>query len=309
LKAVDLFAGWSGFSLGATWAGARVVWAANHNPIAVRVYADNHPGTQVECQDLRQANWSKLPRFDLLLASPACQPHSTASQSQRLPRHDEDRQTAWAIIDCAEVNQPRAIVVENVTAFRRWVLYPLWKQALELLGYTLTELVAHASEHGVPQRRSRLFVIGTRNGRRVSLPLSLAVEAASESCLEPLCPGGWKLIKSAPEDSRNRMLEAQAHTGNRCLVQHVTGHKGILLSEPFHTITTKAQWVLVSGNVYRWITPRELARGQGFPDSFTWPASLSNTVAKIGIGNAVPPPLARDVVSAVMRVAQERRAA
>src|SRR5688572_7699225 len=69
LKAIDLFAGAGGFTAGAERAGARVLWAANHWPAAVACHASNHPHIEHACQDLRQADFTRLPRFDLLLAS------------------------------------------------------------------------------------------------------------------------------------------------------------------------------------------------------------------------------------------------
>jgi DNA (cytosine-5)-methyltransferase 1 len=76
VKAVDLFAGWGGFTLGANQAGLDVVYAANHWQTAVDVHERNHPNAVHACQDLRQADWSALPAYDVLLASPACQGHS-----------------------------------------------------------------------------------------------------------------------------------------------------------------------------------------------------------------------------------------
>ena len=76
MTAIDLFAGLGGWTLGAQWAGVRVIWAANHWPEAVRWHSANHPDTEHSCQDLHQANWSHVPRHDLLLASPACQGHT-----------------------------------------------------------------------------------------------------------------------------------------------------------------------------------------------------------------------------------------
>jgi hypothetical protein len=119
MKAIDLFAGWGGFTLGAEQAGVRVVWAANHWPLAVEAHARNHPHTEHACQDLRQADWTRLPAYDLLLASPACQGHSQASQPKRRAYHDAMRATAWAVVDCADVTEPRAIVVENIAKFER----------------------------------------------------------------------------------------------------------------------------------------------------------------------------------------------
>jgi DNA (cytosine-5)-methyltransferase 1 len=94
---VDLFAGLGGFSTGATQAGARVVWAANHWRAAVDLHAANHPGTEHACQDLHQTDWSTVPAHDILLASPACQGHSHARGKER-PHHDAQRSTAWAVV-------------------------------------------------------------------------------------------------------------------------------------------------------------------------------------------------------------------
>lgn len=74
VRAIDLFAGAGGFSTGAVAAGVDVVWAANHWQEAVDIHKLNHPDTYHLCQDLHQADWSKLPEHELLLASPACVP-------------------------------------------------------------------------------------------------------------------------------------------------------------------------------------------------------------------------------------------
>ena len=72
MDAIDLFAGAGGFTTGATAAGVRVVYAANHWRAAVDAHAANHPDVTHACQDPHQADWHKLPRHDLLLASPSC---------------------------------------------------------------------------------------------------------------------------------------------------------------------------------------------------------------------------------------------
>lgn len=304
MRAIDLFAGWGGFSEGARQAGVRTVWAANHWAMAVDVHRANHPEAIHVCQDLRQADWTRLPRYDVLLASPACQGHSTASQPKRRQYHDAMRATAWAVVDCADVTEPRALLVENVPSFRDWRLYPEWRSALERIGYRLTELVVVASHHGVPQRRTRLFVAGFR-GRSWRGPIELRAstprEPAFGPCVDWAAPG-WRSLRQTTDASRDRIARSQARLGPRCLVQHVTGHPGVGLDEPIRTITTKDQWILVDGGRYRPLTERELARGMGFPESFTWP-ELPRVHVVRGLGNAVPPPVARDLVRAVMEAA------
>lgn len=300
--AIDLFAGWGGFTLGAELAGARVRWAANHWPLAVEAHSQNHPLVEHVCQDLRQADWTALPAFDLLLASPACQGHSTASQPRRRARHDAMRATAWAVVDCIEVCRPRAAIVENVLAFRRWALFGLWIEALRRLGYSVSECVAHASRHGVPQRRARLFVVALRGRARGVDLRSSDDEPAFGPCVE-WGSGEWRPVASALPGARRRIHVARARLGSRCLVQHTTDHRGTPLDEPIRTITTQDQWAVIDGDRYRPLTVRETARAMGFPDHYRWPASAGRRDQIRGLGNAVPPPLARDVIGAVMRAA------
>lgn len=303
MRAVDLFAGFGGFTAGAEMAGVRVVYAANHWPLAVATHALNHPTAHHECQDLRQANWSALPAFDLLLGSPACQGHSRASQPKRRPHHDAMRATAWSIVDCADVTQPKAIIVENVLAFKAWRLYPTWRLALETLGYRLTELLIDAARHGVPQRRKRLFIVGLRGRKTLTFASPLRTETAFESCLEDLDPGGWRRIDhDAQPGARSRIRLAQKRSGKRCLVQHVTGHPGVPLDQAIRTITTKDHWILVDGDAYRNLTARELMRGMSFPDSYELPKAPRTHLIK-GIGNAVAPLVARDLIQAVTEAA------
>lgn len=298
--AVDLFAGWGGFTEGAEQAGVKVAWAANHWRLAVDAHRLNHPKAIHTCQDLRQADWTTLPDYELLLASPACQGHSTASQPKRRGYHDAMRATAWAVVDCAEVTRPRAIIVENVPSFRAWELFPLWREALVLLGYHVQDLDAHATGFGVPQRRHRMIIVATR---KALAPLVLPRverdhEPAFGPCLE-LGAGRWRPTTSTTSNVRARFTKGRAVHGRRFLSQHVTDHPGVGLGEPIRTITTKDQWVIVDGNRYRPLTLRELARGMGFRDGYEWPADVGRTDCIKGLGNAIPPPVARGVVELV----------
>lgn len=307
-EAIDMFGGFGGFTCAAEQAGVRVVWAGNHWALAVQVHAENHPNAVHVCQDLRQADFTRLPRFGMLLASPACQPHSTASQPNRTAKHDEDRATAWAVIDCAEATEPRAILVENVLSFRdKWVLYPVWKSALRALGYHLTELVVTASLHGVPQRRKRLFIAATR--KPVVRQLLEFHDAANKHVTEPaFAPcvdwneGDWRPVGEASPDAQARFTVAVRNHGPRCFSQHTTNHPGVSLSEPIRTITTKDQWCALDNGLYRSLSPREVARAMSFPESFKLPAASRADQIK-GLGNAVPPVSARKIIRRLAEVA------
>ncbi len=303
MRAVDLYSGAGGFSCAARMAGARVVWAANHWPVAIQVHQANHPDTHHECQDLRQFDFSTLPEYDLLLASPSCQGASSAGRpGRRRPdvqaTHDAYRASAWAVVDCAQVTRPRAIIVENVVDFLRWELYGVWRLALEKLGYHLDTHVLTATNDGVPQRRVRLFIVGLLRPTLLRFDVAMT-EPAFGDCLETDAPGWRPIAECAFDRARQSMLDASRRLG-RCLVQYTTGHRGIPLSEPIRTITTKDQWRLIDGDQYRPLTLRELARGMSFGDDYRWPAEIPRSDLVKCMGNAVPPKQGRDVISAVV---------
>lgn len=301
--AVDLFAGWGGFTLGARMAGIDVALAANHWPLAVEAHAANHPDTRHECQDLRQMDWASLPAHDILLASPACQPHSNASQPKRRPKHAAERATPLAVIACADVCEPRVIIVENVPEFVRWRLFPGWCGMLRDLGYVLDFHVLNAADHGVPQRRARLFVVATRKQIRIALPRADR-EPAIGPCID-WDSGDWRPISQAQPGARRR-IEAGRRYGRRYWVQHVTHHRGLPLTRALSTITCQDQHAVVDGDRYRPLTIRETARAMGFPDSYGWPDHATRGDAIRGLGNAVCPPVARDLLAAIIEAADDQ---
>lgn len=309
MNAIDLFAGWGGMSLGAELAGARVVHAENHWERGVLVHQRNHPGASHRVEDVRRRDWRDLPGFGLLLAGPACQGHSSNGRPTRKrnptvkERHDLERATAWAVVDCARQTRPEAVVVENVPPFEDWAELPQWLEALAGVGLHVQRFKLWASHHDVPQRRQRLFFVGTREPVRLGLverPLRGHPELAFGPCID-WSAAGWRPITSMSPEAQKRIAKAKRNWGPICLSQHVTDHPGVPLWQPIRTITTAPNhWVLVRGEEGRFLTPRELARAQSFPDYFTWPEDYTVEEVCRGLGNAVPPNLARDVVGAVL---------
>jgi DNA (cytosine-5)-methyltransferase 1 len=297
IRAIDLFAGCGGTTTGAEQTGAiQVVWAANHWDIAVQTHKANHPHVAHACQDLQQANFLDVPDFDLLMASPACQGHSRARGKEQA-HHDAQRSTAWAVVTAAEVRRPEALVVENVPEFQRWGLYPFWRMSLQALGYHLTEQVLNASEWGVPQNRERLFVVGhRRRGIEIVSPKLAAVPARS------IIDGGgsWSEIDKpgrSPKTLARIVAGRKAHGADFLMAYYGNEDGGRSLDMPLGTVTTTDRFALVSGDRMRMLTPNEYRRAMGFPDGYQLPASHKDAVKVLG--NAVPPPLARGVLSQV----------
>lgn len=304
MNAIDLFAGAGGFSTGATAAGCRVVWAANHWPAAVAVHAANHPGTAHACQDLQQADWTAVPAHDVLLASPACQGHSPARGKER-PHHDAQRATAWAVVSAAECHRPPIVVVENVQAYSTWVLYPAWCAAMHALGYALAPLVVDAADHGVPQHRRRLFVVATRSRRPIELRLPRRAHRAIGDVID-WTAGTWSTVNRPGRSTRTlaRIAAGRARFGDRFVAPYYgsgSGETGRSLDRPIGTVTTRDRWAVVDGNRMRMLLADECRAAMGFPAGYRLPDRHRDAVHMLG--NAVCPPVAADLLTAIMEAA------
>lgn len=302
--AVDLFAGAGGFSTGAVMAGCRVAWAANHWPTAVQWHAANHPGTTHACQDLQQADFREAPAHDLLLASPACQGHSPARGKER-PHHDAQRATAWAVVTCAEVHRPAAVIVENVPAFADWCLYPAWCAAMHALGYALAPMVLDAADSGVPQHRLRLFIVGTRSRHPVELRLPRRPHRAAAEAID-FGAGRWTPVD---KPGRSRATLARVAAGRRQFGERFvapfygsgSGTTGRSLQRPIGTLTTRARWAVIDGDRMRMVLTSEGRPLMGLPTSYALPAN--EATAWHLIGNAVVPQQAADIINALREAA------
>lgn len=304
MRAIDLFAGAGGFSTGAAMAGAEVVWAANHWPLAVEYHAVNHPEASHACQDLHQANWNKVPSHDIMLAAPCCQGHSPArGKAHGNPQHDASRSTAWAVVSAAEFHRPAAVVIENVPEFLQWTLYPAWEAALQALGYTLAPHIIDAADHGVPQHRVRMFIVATLSKSALRLNLEPREQISAASFID-FSTGRWSQIHKPGRSPRTlaRITAGRAAHGHRFLAPYYgsgSGTTGRSLHRPIGTITTKDRWSVIDHDRMRMLTAQECRSAMGFPSDYQLPPQHHQAVHLLG--NAVCPPVARDVISALMQ--------
>jgi DNA (cytosine-5)-methyltransferase 1 len=304
MKAIDLFAGAGGFSTGARMTGIDVVWAANHWPAAVEIHAQNHPEARHACQDLQQANWMEVPRHDLLMASPCCQGHSKArGKANGNPQHDASRSTAWAVVSAAEYHRPTLAVIENVVEFKDWALYPAWCAAMDALGYALTPMIVDAADHGAPQHRERLFIVAVhaKHPLMIDLPKRDHIPASSFINFDA---GNWQPIEKPGRAANTlaRIAAGRAAHGDRFISSYYGGTKGgRSIQRPVGTITTRDRHAIIDGNRMRMFSKEECRAAMGFPDSYILPARHEDAVHMLG--NAVCPPAARDVITAMLEAA------
>lgn len=321
LKAIDLFAGAGGFTTGATKAGVKVIWAANHDRYAVQAHAKNHPDTVHICQDLQLANWTKVPDHDILLASPCCQGHSKSKGNTTGWHSHESRQTAWCVREALARKRPLAAVVENVPEFRNWNEsdnkarkgkdYLAWRDLMQNTGpgYHYTEVILDAADLGVPQNRERLFMVFVR-ADVIDDPLPLTLpnhkHVPFRSIMRPdrgikwtpvayLCANTQAFVKAAGREFKGTRFLAPYFGENRA------AGLGRSVDRPLGSVTTKDRYGLVS-DCHRWLrmlTLGEYQDAMGFPKGYV--LDSRKTVALKQLGNAVVPDAAAWVVGQVRR--------
>jgi DNA (cytosine-5)-methyltransferase 1 len=300
MLAIDLFCGSGGFSEGSAQAGVEVVWAANHNPLAVKFHTANHPSTDHLCQDLHQADWRTVPAHDIVLASPACQGHSRARGKEKA-HHDSQRSTAWAVVSCAEYHRSEALIVENVPEFLDWALYPAWADALKRLGYALAPHIINAANHGVPQERERLFLICTRSKEPLYLNIAPKPHVPISTVIE-WDRHRWNPIQTSRRSAKTleRIRNGRKRFGDCFLAPFYSSGSGLTgrsIDRPLGTITTKDRWLLIRGDECRMLQPSELRSGMGFRSDYSIPETRAEAIHLLG--NAVCPPVAADLIRRV----------
>lgn len=164
MKCVDLFSGCGGLSLGFERAGFEVVAAFENWQPAIQVYQDNfnHPVFQ---QDLTNEEESigKIKNFspDLIMGGPPCQDFSSAGKRD-ITLGRADLTYHFANIVCSIM--PQWFVMENVEQIKKSHILAEVVEQFQQAGYGLSSVILDAAYCGVPQARTRFFLIGHLHG-------------------------------------------------------------------------------------------------------------------------------------------------
>jgi DNA (cytosine-5)-methyltransferase 1 len=174
LKAIELFAGAGGMALGLQQAGLNVVAAVEIDKWCCTTLKANKrhafPKMKIISADITTLSGESLlekvglakGQLDVLSGGPPCQAFSTANpnRSTRDPRS----RLMWEFIRMVDEIQPRYFVIENVRGLLSFKnFFRLLLKTLEQCGYVVRFNLMDAVSYGVPQRRLRVFIEGTRN--------------------------------------------------------------------------------------------------------------------------------------------------
>lgn len=175
LRAIDVYAGGGGLTVGLKRAGFEVVASIEFEEHAYATYKANHPDVLALKQDVTTVSGMDLlnsfggKRIDLLAGCPPCQGFTSLTAKYR--RDDHRNTLIFEMSRLAREIRPSAIMIENVPGLAKKgdLLYKELKRQLGDIGYDLTEEVMEVADYGVPQFRRRLVLVGGL-GFKIGLP-------------------------------------------------------------------------------------------------------------------------------------------
>jgi DNA (cytosine-5)-methyltransferase 1 len=180
LSTIDLFCGAGGLTVGFHRAGFETALAVDNDRDSIETYNANfdggeqnvsephEPATCASIEDLLE-----FPEASVIIGGPPCQGFSLLGVQHRKVVElttgrilDDPRNRLWKhYLRAVDAVEPSVFVMENVPPLLKSEEFAAFESAAEDRGYQIVKAVLLAADYGVPQRRRRAIVIGSRIGR------------------------------------------------------------------------------------------------------------------------------------------------
>ena len=326
MKLISLFSGCGGLDLGFEYAGYGVPIANEFDKTIWETFKINHPNTKLIEGDIRKIDSELFPNdIDGIIGGPPCQSWSEAGTLKGI--NDARGQLFFEYVRILRKVKPKFFLAENVSGMLANRHNEAVKNIITLFdesGYDVTLTLVNAKDYGVAEERKRVFYIGFRKDLNIQFKFpkgstwddekkitlsdiiwdlqDTAVPAAYHNKHNPEAINNNEYFTGSYSPifmSRNRVKtwDEQAYTvqasGRQCQL-HPSAPKMVRVD------TNKCIFVKGKENLYRRMTVREVARIQGFPDSFKFIYENVDDAYKM-IGNAVPVNLAYEIAIAIKK--------
>lgn len=293
----------------------KVIASAEILPDSIKTYEDNFGNDDILLGDLTLLKPQDVPKADGYLISSPCQSFSFAGNKKGLK--DDRGQVLLSFFELVKANKPKFFFIENVMGMKtvnRGRDFRTILKTIKDLGYSCHYEVIASSDFGVPQMRKRLYIVAFIENIEFEFPKAWACEPKSKDVLLERVHESYFLTQEQI-DSKVSNRDRQAKKGNAfgyrtlnlngsartLLKSHSSKDKNIVLL-PFKKNQSASRGVFhdkKSNEKYfmRFLTPREYARIQGFPDSFKLTSSEAKTYEQLG--NSVSVPVLREIAKEI----------
>jgi DNA (cytosine-5)-methyltransferase 1 len=294
IKFIDLFCGIGGFRVAMDQA------CNENNLIPECVFSsdiDKHCQDSYETNfghrptgDITKVNPKSIPNHDILYAGFPCQPFSIIGQMKGF---DDTRGTLFFhIANIIKEKKPKAFVLENVkqlVGHNGGQTLKVIIKTLKDLGYHVQYTVLNALDYGLPQKRERVLIVGHKEPILFSFPSPVRPFKPLAEILEK------RVDKKHFASDYIREKRKDVHKSAYKLSIWHENKSGNICSYPYSCALRAGasyNYLLVNGE--RRLTPREMFRLQGFPD--TYKIIENDGQARKQAGNAVPVNLVKAVI-------------
>ncbi len=306
---VELFAGCGGLALGLENAGLVATHLFEIDDDCVETLRSNKPEWNVVHKDVKQVDFKGI-KADVVTGGFPCQAFSYAGK--KLGFEDTRGTLFFEFARAVKEIQPKIFLAENVAGLKshqKGKTLDTMLNVLKSFGYDVQYKILNAVNYSVPQKRNRLFIIGTKSGIKFEWPVEHRKKVVLRDALKNVPKSDGYLFT----EERKRILSNVPPGGSwvdlPVDLQKIYmgksffsdgGRRGmarrISWDEPSLTLTTsphQKQTDRIHPDETRPFTVREYARIQTFPDDWKFIGGTSSQYKQIG--NAVPVKLAETV--------------
>ena len=159
-------------------AGYKCVFANDFDEMACKTFGHNHPTVPLICRDIAKIPASEIlslsnlrpGEVNLVVGGPPCQGFSLAG---RRVVDDPRNKMFLEFVRLVLGLKPEIFVFENVAGLvnmQKGIALLAIVSAFEEIGYSCQYRVLNSADYGVPQKRPRFILIGSRDGKNIGFP-------------------------------------------------------------------------------------------------------------------------------------------
>lgn len=306
---IDMFAGIGGFRLALESFGGTCVFSSEWDKNSQDVYLENFE--ELPRGDITKIKEGDIPEHDILCAGFPCQAFSISGK--RLGFKDVRGTLFFDVARIAKYHKPDVLFLENVKNFAKHDNGNTLKTILNVLGdigYKPFSGVLKSSDYGLPQARERIYIIAFKKDLGIEnfdFPKQTSKIKVVKDILENEQFVPKKCYINRPDikiygdeknvaDCRKPLQIGKLNNGGQGERIYSAYASGITLSAYGGGAASKTGAYLVNDKV-RKLTPRECARMQGFPESFTLPENRN--IAYKQFGNSVSVPVLKAILTKI----------
>ena len=330
MRYAEFCAGVGGFRLGIEQSKLRanLIYSNEIDNNCEKTYMHNfHTG--FDSKDIFSLNADEMPDFDLLCAGFPCQPFSVAGKG--LGFSDPRGTIFFKLLEIIKSKKPSIVFLENVpnlVTHNHGETFLTIIDSLSQAGYNVSYKILDSSYFGVPQSRSRVYIVGLLAEKYGFRKVAFTEKLTDKTPLRPaLIPGdasipltdrwneyvdlytGKKTIDDmsfeVPRTRKNLERIAAGCDVADCVFQvRSSGVRALSLDEPFPTFTVLnsggGAHIPILSKERRHLSINEIKRIMGFPEWYDFSA-VSRTDAAKQLANAVCPPVISSICNDILK--------